>query len=54
MKVTVDPEFVKQADQLMQGFTIIPPEDMAKAISDLEATPDEALKTTDELVRNLR
>jgi hypothetical protein len=54
MKVTVDPEFTKQADQLMQGFTIIPPEDMVKAINDLEATPDEALKTTDELVRNLK
>jgi tripartite-type tricarboxylate transporter receptor subunit TctC len=53
MKVTADPEFLKQADQLMQGFTIIPPEEMAKAISDLESTPDEALKTTEELVRNL-
>ena len=53
MKATADPEFTKQANNVMQGFTIIPPEEMAKAISDLEATPDEALKTTGELVRNL-
>ncbi|MEA2984079.1 MAG: hypothetical protein QOD94_333, partial [Alphaproteobacteria bacterium] len=54
MKVAVDPEFAAMADQVMQGFTVIPPNEMAKAINDLEATPDEALKTTAELVRDLK
>lgn len=54
MKVTTDAEFAKQAEQAVQGYTVIPPEDMAKAINDLAATHDEALKTTDELVRNLK
>lgn len=53
MKVTGDPEFIKQADQLMHGFTIIPPEEMEQSIKDLAATSDEALKSTDALVRNL-
>jgi hypothetical protein len=49
-----DPEFVKLADQLMPGFGVIPGAEMAKAINKLEATTDEALKTTDELLRNLQ
>ena len=54
MKVAADPEFTAVADQVMQGFTVIPPGEMTKAITDLEATPDDALKTTGELVRNLK
>lgn len=53
-KVTADPEFAKLADQVMQGYTVISPEEMVKDINDLAAIPDEALKTTDELVRNLK
>ncbi|MEA2977350.1 MAG: hypothetical protein QOF19_2870, partial [Alphaproteobacteria bacterium] len=53
-KVAADAEFAKAADQVMQGYTVIPPEEMVKDINDLAATPDDALKTTDELVRNLK
>ena len=52
--VAADAEFAKAMDQVMQGYTVIMPDEMAAAINDLAATPDEALKTTDELVRNLR
>ena len=38
----------------MQGYSVIPPEAMARAINDLAAIPDEALKTTDELLRSLK
>jgi tripartite-type tricarboxylate transporter receptor subunit TctC len=53
-KVAADAEFAQLADQVMQGYTVISPEDMVKDINDLAATPDDALKTTDELVRNLK
>jgi tripartite-type tricarboxylate transporter receptor subunit TctC len=53
-KVTADPEFAKAMDQAMQGYTVIAPEEMARAIGDLAATPDEALKTTDDLVRGVK
>ena len=52
--VAADAEFAKAMDQVMQGYTVIMPDEMAAAINDLAATPDEALKTTDELVRNLK
>jgi hypothetical protein len=54
MKLADDPEFEKAAEQVMQGYTIIPAEEMTQAIRDLAATPDEALKTTEEMVRNLK
>jgi len=54
MKVAADPEFEKAADQVMQGYTVIPPEEMEQAIKDIAATPDDALKTTNELLRNLQ
>lgn len=53
-KVVTDPEFAKAMDQAMQGYTVLMPEEMERAISDLAATPDEALKTTDELVRSVK
>jgi tripartite-type tricarboxylate transporter receptor subunit TctC len=53
MKVTADREFVKAANQTVQGYTVIPPSDMVKVINNLASVPDEALKTTEELVRNL-
>jgi tripartite-type tricarboxylate transporter receptor subunit TctC len=49
VKLGNDPEFTQLGDQVMPGFSVIAPEDMVKAINDLDATPDEALKTTDEL-----
>lgn len=54
MKVAADPEFTAMGDQVMQGFTVIPPDEMTKAINDLEGTSDEALKTTRELLRDLK
>jgi tripartite-type tricarboxylate transporter receptor subunit TctC len=53
-KVAADPEFMKLMEQAMQGYSVIPPEAMARAINDLAAIPDEALKTTDELLRSLK
>lgn len=52
--VTADPEFAKLMDQVMQGYTVVTQEEMVVAINELAATPDEALKTTDELLRNLK
>lgn len=54
VKLGKDPEFIQQGDQVMQGFSVIAPKDMVQAINALEATPDEALKTTEELQRNLK
>jgi tripartite-type tricarboxylate transporter receptor subunit TctC len=48
VKLSKDPEFIQLGDQVMPGFSVVPPEDMAKAIITLEKTPDEALKTTEE------
>ena len=53
-KVAEDPEFARAMDQAMQGYTVLHPEEMAQAIADLSATSDEALKTTDELLRGLK
>ena len=53
-KVAADPEFMKLMEQAMQGYSVITPEEMARAINDLAAIPDEALKTTDELLRSLK
>jgi tripartite-type tricarboxylate transporter receptor subunit TctC len=48
VKLAKDPEFTQLGDQVMPGFSIVPPAEMVKAITTLEATTDEALKTTDE------
>jgi hypothetical protein len=53
VKLGDDPEFTQLAEKLMPGFTLIPGAEMTKTIADLDATPDEALKTTDELLRKL-
>jgi tripartite-type tricarboxylate transporter receptor subunit TctC len=53
-KVAADPEFAKLMDQSMKGYTVLAPEEMEKAIIDLAATPDAALKKTDELLRSLK
>jgi hypothetical protein len=49
-----DPEFLEVAEQQMPGFSVISGAEMQKAIAALDATSDEALKTTDELLRNLK
>jgi hypothetical protein len=54
VKLGDDAEFTEIADKLMPGFALIPGAEMAKAIAELDATTDEALKTTDELLRNLQ
>jgi len=53
VKLANDPEFIQLGDQVMPGFSVVPPEDMAKAIKNLEAIPDEALKTTEEFQKTL-
>ena len=54
VKLGRDPEFTQLGDQVMKGFSVISPEEMVRAINGLAATPDEALKTTGELQRNLK
>jgi tripartite-type tricarboxylate transporter receptor subunit TctC len=53
VKLGKDPEFIQLGDQVMPGFSVVPPAEMAKAITNLEATSDEALKTTDEFQKTL-
>ena len=53
-KVAADPEFAQAMDQSMQGYTVLLPEEMSQAITDLSVTSDEALKTTEELLRSLK
>lgn len=50
-KMTADPAFTKEADTQIEGYTAISPEDTVKLIDELAATSDEALKTTDALLR---
>lgn len=52
--MVADPEFNKAMDQAMQGFTVIMPDDMAQLIAELADTSDEALKTTEQLLRDVR
>ena len=54
VKLGDDAEFAQLADQLMPGFTLISGADMLKSLQELDATSDEALKTTEELLRNMR
>lgn len=53
VKLSKDPEFIQLGDQVMPGFSVVPPEDMARAIINLEKTSDEALKTTEEFQKTL-
>lgn len=53
VKLAKDPEFIQLGDQVMPGFSVVPPDDMARAIKNLEAIPDEALKTTEEFQKQL-
>jgi|tagenome__1003787_1003787.scaffolds.fasta_scaffold20883644_1 tripartite-type tricarboxylate transporter receptor subunit TctC len=53
VKLSKDEEFIQLGDQVMPGFSVVPPEDMAKAIINLEKTPDEALKTTEEFQKTM-
>jgi tripartite-type tricarboxylate transporter receptor subunit TctC len=54
VKLKEDEAFNKMAENLMPGFALIPGLEMAQAIADLDATTDDALKTTDELLRDSR
>lgn len=51
LKLTVDPDFTKQAAMVAGDFTIISPERMTKMIHDLATTSDETLDTMDALMR---
>jgi tripartite-type tricarboxylate transporter receptor subunit TctC len=50
-KMTADPAFGAQAEQAIEGFSVISPQETVKMIDDLAATSDEALKTMDTLMR---
>jgi hypothetical protein len=52
VKLKDDAEFNEAAERLMPGFVLISGPDMAQAMAELDATTDEALKTTDELLRS--
>jgi hypothetical protein len=49
-KATTDPEFLAAADQSIDGYQILSPQETVKMINDLAATPDEALTTMDSLL----
>jgi hypothetical protein len=50
-RMTKDPEFTAQAKKTIEGFTVLSPQETEEMIRDLAATPDEALTTTDALMR---
>jgi tripartite-type tricarboxylate transporter receptor subunit TctC len=50
-KVTADPEFTAAADQSIEGYQILSPQETVKMINDLATTSDEALQTMDALLR---
>jgi tripartite-type tricarboxylate transporter receptor subunit TctC len=52
-KMVVDPEFTAQADQVLEGYTILSTEETIKTIKDLALTSDEALQTMDSLLPKL-
>ena len=49
--VTADPQFKAQAKDSLEGYTINSPEETVQMIHDLAVTPDEALDTTDSIMR---
>lgn len=51
LKITSDPQFKAQAKEALEGYTINSPEETVQMIHDLAVTPDEALDTTDALMR---
>jgi tripartite-type tricarboxylate transporter receptor subunit TctC len=51
LKTTADPEFKAQAEQAIEGYTAISPQDTVKTINELAATSDETLETMDALMR---
>lgn len=51
LKITADPQFKAQAKDALEGYTINSPEKTVQMIHDLAVTPDEALDTTDVLMR---
>jgi tripartite-type tricarboxylate transporter receptor subunit TctC len=50
-RMTKDPEFTTQAKKTIEGFTVLSPQDTEEMIRDLAATSNEALETTDALMR---
>ena len=53
-KLGNDPEFMQAGEKVMPGFSLIPGEEMLSSLKELDATSDEALKTTDELLRGAK
>jgi hypothetical protein len=49
-QVAADPEFKTQGDQVMDGYSILTPEEMTGIIGDLAKTSDEAIKTMESLL----
>lgn len=50
-KMTADPEFTAQAERTIEGYSVIPPQEMEAMIRDLAETSDEALATADALMQ---
>ena len=50
-KIAADPQFKAQAKDSLEGYTVNSAEETIKLIHDLAVTPDEALETTDALMR---
>lgn len=50
-KMTKDPEFTTLAEKTIEGYSVIPPQEMEEMIRDLAATSDEALATADALMQ---
>ena len=54
VKLEDDAEFMQAGEKVMAGFSFIPANDMLDLMKELDATSDEALKTTDELLRSAK
>jgi hypothetical protein len=50
-KAAADPEFKRQAEKTIEGYTVLSPDETIKMLTDLASTSDEAIATTDALLR---
>jgi hypothetical protein len=49
-KIIVDPEFITAADQGIEGYQLLSPQETAKMIDELATSSDEAIQTMDSLL----
>jgi len=50
-KATADPEFKEQAEKTIEGYSVLSPQETIKVLNDLASTSDEAIATTDALLK---